>query len=91
MFFPAGTPREIVGTINAGIGKALETKAVRSLFEQDALTPVGGTPEELGAHLKREIDRYAGDHPEGQRHGAVIAAGSACAEHRRRYHSICCR
>jgi tripartite-type tricarboxylate transporter receptor subunit TctC len=32
---------------------------VRALFEQDALTPVGGTPEELGAHLKREIDRYA--------------------------------
>ena len=59
MYFPAGTPRDIVGTINAGIGKALEAKAVRALFEQDALTPVGGTPEELGAHLKREIDRYA--------------------------------
>jgi len=59
MYFPAGTPKEIVGTINAGIRKALETKAVRTLFEQDALIPVGGTPEELGAHLKREIDRYA--------------------------------
>jgi tripartite-type tricarboxylate transporter receptor subunit TctC len=32
---------------------------VRALFEQDALTPVGSTPDELGAHLKREIDRYA--------------------------------
>ena len=59
MYFPAGTPKDIVATINAGIGKALETKTVRTLFEQDALTAVGGTPEELGAHLKREIDRYA--------------------------------
>lgn len=59
MYFPAGTPKEIVGTINAGIRKALETKTVRTLFDQDALIAVGGTPEELGAHLKREIDRYA--------------------------------
>lgn len=58
MYFPAGTPREIVAAINAAIRKALETKAVRALFEQDALTAVGGTPEELGAHLQREITRY---------------------------------
>ena len=32
---------------------------MRALFEQDALISVGSTPEELGAHLKREIDRYA--------------------------------
>ena len=32
---------------------------VRALFEQDALAAAGGTPEDLGAHLKREIDRYA--------------------------------
>lgn len=58
MYFPAGTPREIVGTINAAVRKALETKDVRALFERDALVPVGGTPEELGAHLKSEIARY---------------------------------
>jgi tripartite-type tricarboxylate transporter receptor subunit TctC len=59
MYFPAGTPKEIVGTINGGIRKALEGDSVRKLFDQDALIPVGSTPEELGAHLKREIDRYA--------------------------------
>ncbi len=59
MFFPAGTPREIVATINAAIRKALEAKAVRALFERDALIPVGSTPEELAAHLKSEIARYA--------------------------------
>lgn len=59
MYFPAGTPREIVAAINAAIRKALETKDVRAFFERDALIPVGGTPEELGAHLQREIARYA--------------------------------
>jgi tripartite-type tricarboxylate transporter receptor subunit TctC len=59
MYAPAGTPREVVATINTAVRNALDTKAVRALFEQDALTPVGSTPEELGAHLKREIDRYA--------------------------------
>jgi tripartite-type tricarboxylate transporter receptor subunit TctC len=59
MYFPASTPREIVSTINAAIRKALETKTVRTLFEQDALISVGSTPEELAVHLKREIDRFA--------------------------------
>ena len=59
MFFPAGTPKEIVATVNAAIRKALGTKAVRALFERDALIAVGSTPEELAAHLKREIARYA--------------------------------
>jgi len=58
MFFRTGTPRESVATINRGIGRALESKPVRALFEQDALTAVGGTPEDLGAHMKSEIARY---------------------------------
>jgi tripartite-type tricarboxylate transporter receptor subunit TctC len=59
MYAPAGTPREIVATINTAVRNALDTKAVGVLFEQDALTPVGSTPEELGAHLRRETERYA--------------------------------
>ena len=37
----------------------METNSVRALFAQDALTPAGSTPEELGSHLSREIERYA--------------------------------
>jgi tripartite-type tricarboxylate transporter receptor subunit TctC len=59
MYAPAGTPREVVATINTAVRNALDAKAVRMLFEQDALTPVGSTPEELGAHLRRETERYA--------------------------------
>ena len=59
IYAPAGTPREIVATVNAAIRKALDSKSVRALFEQDALIAAGGTPEELGAHLRRETERYA--------------------------------
>ncbi len=59
IYAPAGTPAEIVSTINTAIRRALDTKTVRALFEHDALISAGGTPEDLGAHLKREIDRYA--------------------------------
>ena len=38
---------------------ALASTALRALFEQDALTPAGGSPEQLGAHFRREIERYA--------------------------------
>ena len=59
MYAPGGTPRETVVAINGAVKKALETGAVRALFAQDALTPAGSTPEELGSHLSREIERYA--------------------------------
>jgi tripartite-type tricarboxylate transporter receptor subunit TctC len=58
MYFPTGTPREVVAAINAAIRKALDSRAVRALFEQDALTAMGGTPDDLAAHLKGEIARY---------------------------------
>jgi len=59
LYAPAGTPGEIVGTLNAAVRKALAARPVRALFEQDAIISVGSSPEELGVHLQREIDRYA--------------------------------
>lgn len=59
LYVPAATPREIVTVLNAAVGKALETKEVRALFDRDALVARGGTPDDLGAHLKSETARYA--------------------------------
>lgn len=58
MYFPAGTPREIVATMNATIRKALATETVRAFANREVLTLGGGSPEELGAFLKSEIARY---------------------------------
>jgi tripartite-type tricarboxylate transporter receptor subunit TctC len=59
VFAPTGTPREAIAVLNGGFGKALGSAAVRELFERDAFTPAGGTPEELGAYFRREVDRFA--------------------------------
>ena len=60
LFVPAGTPRDIVMAVNGATKRALDSKAVRAIFEQEAMTAVGDSPEEFGAHVKREIARYAG-------------------------------
>jgi len=59
MFFPAGTPKEIVGKLNSEIAKALKAADIRDFMAREALDPVASTPEELHANFKREIDRYA--------------------------------
>ena len=59
IFVPAGTPRDIVMAVNSATRKALDSKAVRVVFEQEAMTAVGDSPDEFGAHVKRELARYA--------------------------------
>lgn len=59
MFFPKKTPKTIVAKMNAEIKKALSREDVRAFFLREGLDPVGGSPEELGTHLKQEIERYA--------------------------------
>ena len=59
LFVPAGTPREIIMAVNGATKKALDAKAVRAMFELEALTAIGDSPEEFGAHVKREIARYS--------------------------------
>lgn len=59
MFFPKNTPRPIVDRMNAEIRKALGSEEVRAFYAREGLEPVGGSPEELTAHLQKEIDRYA--------------------------------
>ena len=60
MWFPAGTPADIVKKMNALIVKAMENGRVREFMANEGLDPVGSTPEELGAQIKREIAKYAG-------------------------------
>ena len=59
MWFPAGTPGDIVTKMNALIVKAMQNGKVRQFMVNEGLDPVGSTPEELGAQIKREIAKYA--------------------------------
>ena len=59
MFFPAGTPRDIVTKVNGLTAKAFQTQEVREFMKREVLDPVASGPEELSALLKREIAKYA--------------------------------
>jgi tripartite-type tricarboxylate transporter receptor subunit TctC len=59
MFFPAGTPKEIVSKLNAEILKGLKASDVHGFIVKEGGDPVGSTPEELAAYFKREVDKYA--------------------------------
>jgi len=59
MFFPAGTPKEVIGRMNAEIVKALKSEEVRSFMANEGADPVGSTPEALNAYFRKEVDKYA--------------------------------
>jgi len=58
-FAPAGTPKEIVAKLNAASLKALADPEVSSRLKDLSATPVGSTPEELAAHVKTELAKWA--------------------------------
>lgn len=59
MFMPKNSPKEVVSKINAEIKKALAAKEVSSFYSREGIVPVGSTPAELTALVKREIEKYA--------------------------------
>lgn len=59
MWFPANTRGDVVANMNGLIVKALQNGKIRELMLKQGLDPVGSTPEELGAQVKRDIDKYA--------------------------------
>ena len=56
---PAGTPGDITAKLSQEIAKALKNPQVQSQLAASGYEPVGSTPQELGAHIQREIDRWA--------------------------------
>lgn len=51
---PAGTPRPVIQRINTALNAMLSDKAVREKLDSYSILPVGGTPEDLAALIKRE-------------------------------------
>jgi len=59
MAVPAGTPRPIVERLSTEVAKALKTADVRERLVQLGNDPLGTTPEEAAARIKREFPKYA--------------------------------
>ena len=51
-------PREIIVRLNAELVKILQRPDVRARFAADGVEALGSTPEEFGAYIKSEIERW---------------------------------
>lgn len=58
VFAPAGTPRDIVLKLNGEIGKALGSADLRKRFDDMGLVAKASSPEEFGAFLVAEMNRW---------------------------------
>lgn len=56
---PAHTPKAIVMQLNQVLTKVVHRPETRTQFETQGADPVGSTPEEFGALIRRESQRYA--------------------------------
>jgi tripartite-type tricarboxylate transporter receptor subunit TctC len=58
-FAPAGTPAPIIQRLNEAALAALKDPEVAARLKDLSATPVGSTPEELAAHVKAELAKWA--------------------------------
>jgi tripartite-type tricarboxylate transporter receptor subunit TctC len=59
LFAPAATPLAVVAKINADTNTILADADMKERATKLGFRLVGGTPEQLGTHLKSEIDKWA--------------------------------
>jgi tripartite-type tricarboxylate transporter receptor subunit TctC len=70
LFAPAGTPKPVLARLNAETVKIMNNPDVKAATQSQGADAAAGTPEELGALLKREYDKW----------GAVVKAAGVKAE-----------
>jgi len=58
LFAPVGTPPEVVDRLSADIARVLAMPDVRERLATASLEPVGSTPAELGAILRRDYEKW---------------------------------
>lgn len=59
LFVPANTPKETIATINQAVKKTLEHPEVHKRLVQSGAEPKWSTPEDLGAILQADTDKWA--------------------------------
>jgi tripartite-type tricarboxylate transporter receptor subunit TctC len=55
---PAKTPPAVIAKLNKAVADALNDPDVRNKLVKSGATPVGGTPEALGAFMKSEYEKW---------------------------------
>jgi tripartite-type tricarboxylate transporter receptor subunit TctC len=58
LFAPAKTPQRLITLLNHALVKVVRSPEVRAQFEALGADPVGSTPGELAAFMRRDSERY---------------------------------
>lgn len=58
MLAPAGTPKDIIARLNREIVQIIKLKDVSDQLEREGTVPTPSTPEEFGAYIKAEIEKW---------------------------------
>ena len=56
---PAGTPKEVIATINTALGRVMAAPALKQQLVALGIEPVFGTPEEFTALMRAELPKWA--------------------------------
>jgi len=56
---PVGVPKPILAKLNDAVNKAMVSPTLKEKYALNGTEPVGGTPEEFAAFVRREIEKYA--------------------------------
>ena len=56
---PAATPPAVINTFNEHVTKATRTPEVSKRFADEGVETIASSPEQFGAHMKRELVRWA--------------------------------
>jgi len=59
MFAPAGTPKPIITRLNQIVVKSLATQEMREQLAKVGVNAESSTPEQLGKHLRSEVEKWA--------------------------------
>jgi tripartite-type tricarboxylate transporter receptor subunit TctC len=58
LFAPAGTARDIIEKVNAGVNEFLQSDAGKKQLGKIWMTPMGGTPQQLADYIKSEDAKW---------------------------------
>jgi tripartite-type tricarboxylate transporter receptor subunit TctC len=58
MLAPAKTPRQVVLLLNREVRAALDVPEVKKSLVDQGMDPAGGSPEEFGALIKSDMEKW---------------------------------
>lgn len=56
---PAGTPKDVIATLHAALGRAMATPSLRTQLVSLGIEPMFSSPEEFGALMRTELPKWA--------------------------------